>query len=116
KKSFNVTRGDNPVRLELQVDALNLFNHSNWQGFNANNFLSLLPLGSTTCTNCMRPNGTYIGNSGQVLHLSDLTHGIVSSNLLTPAFGGPGAALTGIGDPASVDGARLFQLSFHVRF
>ena len=116
KKAFRVSRGDNPVKLELEADALNLFNHSNWQGFNANNFLSLLGLGSSTCTNCMRPNGTYVGNSGQVLHLSDITHGKVSSNLLAPAFGGSGAPLSGLGDPSAVDGSRLFQLSFHVRF
>jgi hypothetical protein len=64
----------------------------------------------------MRPNGTYVGNSGQVLHLSDIKHGKISSNLLSPAFGGPGAPLAGLGDPAAVDGSRLFQLSFHVRF
>ena len=115
KKTFHMPRAET-IRLELQADALNLFNHSNFQGFNANNFLSLLSLGSATCTNCMRPNGTYVGNSGQVLHLSDITHGKISSNLLSPDFGGPNAALTGLGDPASVDGSRLFQLSFHVRF
>ena len=115
KKSFRVPRTES-VKIELQADALNLFNHSNWQGFNANNVLSVLGLGSSTCTNCMRPNGTYIGNSGQVLHLSDITRGKLSSNLLIPAFGGVGAPLAGIGDPSSVDGSRLFQLSFHVRF
>ncbi len=98
------------VRLELQADALNLFNHSNWQGFNANNFLSLLAFDpSPTCVNCMRPNGTYAGKNGQILHLSDINHGKISSDLLDPNFGG-------LGDPSSVDGSRLFQLSFHVRF
>jgi len=115
KKSFRIPRAEG-VRVELQADVLNLFNHSNWQGFNANDVLSVLTLGSSTCTNCMRPNGTYVGNSGQVLHLSDITHGKISSNLLIPAFGGAGAPLAGLGDPASVDGSRLFQLSFHVRF
>lgn len=115
KKTFRVPRSET-LKLELQVDALNLFNHSNWQGFNANNFLSLLPLGSATCTNCMRPNGTYAGNGGQVLHINDLTHGKISSNLLIPNFGGKDAPLLGLGDPATVDGSRLFQLSFHVRF
>ena len=108
KKTFRIPREEN-IRLELQVDALNLFNHSNWQGFNANNFLSLLGPGGPTCTNCMRPNGTYAGKNGQILHLSDITHGKISSDLTDPNFGG-------LGDPASVDGSRLFQLSFHVRF
>jgi hypothetical protein len=130
KKSFRIPRAES-VRLELQADALNLFNHSNWQGFNANNITSLLGNSVTrdgsgnvmalnsdffTCTNCMRSNGTFVGNSGQVLHLSDLTHGKISSNLLAPAFGGAGAPLLGLGDPTTVDGSRLFQLSFHVRF
>jgi hypothetical protein len=108
KKTFRIPREEN-IRIELQADALNLFNHSNWQGFNANNFLSLLALGSATCTNCMRPNGTYAGKSGQILHLSDINRGKISSDLTDPNFGG-------LGDPASVDGSRLFQLSFHVRF
>ena len=109
KKSFRMPRAET-VRLELQADALNLFNHSNWQGFNANNFLSLLPFDfSPTCTNCMRSNGTYAGKNGQILHLSDINHGKISSNLLDPNFGG-------LGDPSTTDGSRLFQLSFHVRF
>lgn len=116
KKTFRIPRAET-VKLELQADALNLFNHSNFQGFNANNFLSLLAFDpSPTCTNCMRPNGTYAGNSGQVLHVSDIKHGKISSDLLNPAFGGPNAPLVGLGDPSSVDGSRLFQLSFHVRF
>jgi Carboxypeptidase regulatory-like domain/TonB dependent receptor len=108
KKTFRMPRVET-VKLELQADALNLFNHSNWQGFNANNFLSLLSLGGPACNNCMRPNGTYAGKNGQILHLSDITHGKISSDLLDPNFGG-------LGDPSSVDGSRLFQLSFHVRF
>jgi hypothetical protein len=109
KKVFRVARAET-VRLELQADALNLFNHSNWQGFNANNFLSLLPFDpSPTCTNCMRSNGTYAGKNGQILHLSDITRGKISKDLTNPDFGG-------LGDPSSVDGSRQFQLSFHVRF
>jgi carboxypeptidase family protein/TonB-dependent receptor-like protein len=108
KKTFRMPRLET-VKLELQADALNLFNHSNWQGFNANNFLSLLGLGGPTCTNCMRPDGTYAGKSGQILKVTDIKRGKISSDLLNPDFGG-------LGDPSSVDGSRLFQLSFHVRF
>jgi hypothetical protein len=108
KKTFRMPRYEN-IKLELQADALNIFNHANYQGFNSFNALSLLGLGSSTCTGCMRPNGTYVGNNGQTLHLSDITHGRVSSNLLDPVFGG-------IGDPGTADGSRLFQLGFHVRF
>jgi hypothetical protein len=108
KKTFRIPRSEN-LRLELQADALNIFNHSNWQGFVANDALEALTLGSPTCTVCMRPNGTYIGTNGQVLHLSDLQHGKISKDLTTPTFGG-------VGDPSTVDGSRLFQLSFHVRF
>ncbi|HEU5412337.1 MAG TPA: TonB-dependent receptor [Candidatus Angelobacter sp.] len=116
KKTIRIP-GAERVRVELQADVLNLFNHANYLGFNAFNVLSVLPLGSATCTNCLRPNGTYAGNAGQILHLSDITHGRISSNLLDPAFGGkdllPGQ---GLGDPSTVDQSRLFQLSFHVRF
>jgi hypothetical protein len=115
KKTIRIP-GAERVRVELQADALNLFNHANYLGFNAFNVLSVLPLGSATCTNCLRPNGTYAGNAGQILHLSDITHGRISSNLLNPAFGGTDLAGQGLGDPSTVDGSRLFQLSFHVRF
>jgi hypothetical protein len=108
KKTIRIPKAEN-VRVELQADALNLFNHTNYQGFNGLNVLSLLGLGPAGCVSCMRPDGTYAGKSGQILHLSDITHGRVSSNLLDPEFGG-------IGDPSSADGSRLFQLSFHVRF
>jgi hypothetical protein len=130
KKSFKVPRTES-VKIELQADALNIFNHTNWQGFNTNNALAAFDMAVTrdlsgniialnpnffTCNNCLRPNGTYIGNSGQVLHLSDLQNGKLSKNLLNPAFGGSAFALAGFGDPATADGSRLFQLSFHVRF
>jgi outer membrane receptor protein involved in Fe transport len=108
KKTIRIPKTES-VRVELQADALNIFNHANYQGFNAFNVLALLPLGPSGCVSCMRPDGTYAGKDGRVLHLSDITHGRISSNLLDPEFGG-------IGDPSSVDGSRLFQLSFHVRF
>jgi hypothetical protein len=133
KKTFRIPHSEN-VRLELQVDALNLFNHSNWQGFNANNITSLLtfsasaatcpgPLCGTlipnadffTCKTCMRSNGTIVGSNGAVLNIRNIQSGKISSNLLAPTFGGAGA-VDGIGDPTSVDGSRQFQLSFHVRF
>ncbi len=111
------------------MDALNIFNHSNFQGFNANDVTSALGFAATsagipkanffTCGTaagaCARPNGTLVGTNGRALHLSDLQNGKVSSNLLAPIFGFPGS-IGGIGDPATDDGQRLFQLSFHVRF
>jgi hypothetical protein len=108
KKTIRIPKAES-VRVELQADALNLFNHANYQGFNGLNVLSLLTLQGPGCVSCMRPDGTYAGKNGQTLHLKDITHGRVSSNLLDPEFGG-------IGDPSSADGSRLFQLSFHVRF
>jgi len=110
KKTIRIPKAEN-VRIELQADALNLLNHANFQGFNAFNVLSILQLGPAGCVSCMRPNGTYAGSGGQILHLSDITHGRISSDLLNPVFGG-------IGDPSTVDNnaGRQFQLSFHVRF
>ena len=119
KKTFRIPRTES-VKLELQVDALNVLNHANYQGFVANDVLNAVTFGALTpgpdptknfftCTSCARPNGMVVGNAGQILHISDLRNGKVSSNLLKPTFGG-------IGDPATVDGSRLFQLAFHVRF
>jgi hypothetical protein len=57
----------------------------------------------------MRPNGTYAGSSGQILHLSDLQKGKISKDMLNPVFGL-------LGDPGAADIPRTLQLSFHVRF
>jgi hypothetical protein len=108
------------VSFELRADAFNIFNHTNFEGFNSNDVLAVLRLSLNsitgapqsdffTCRSCMRPDGTYVGRGGQVLHLSDLQHGRASKNLLNPVFGG-------IGDPAFTDSPRTLQLSFHVRF
>jgi Carboxypeptidase regulatory-like domain/TonB dependent receptor len=98
------------VKVEFRFDAFNIFNHSNWTSFNSNDVLTLLPFSTNpACTNCQRLNGTFAGNSGQILHISDLRNGKVSSDFTNPVFGG-------LGDPAAVDAARRLQLSFHVRF
>jgi hypothetical protein len=113
-------RGLERVRFELRADAFNIFNHTNFQGFNSNDVLAALGLSINpttgapkpdffTCTSCQRPDGTFVGSRGQTLHLSDLQHGKVSKDLLHPVFGG-------IGDPATADIPRTLQLSFHVRF
>jgi hypothetical protein len=119
QKIFKLARAEK-VSFELRADAFNIFNHTNFQGFNSNDVLAVLGLSLDsvthapksnffTCRSCMRPDGTYVGASGQVLHLSDLQHGKVSKDLIKPVFGG-------IGDPATADIPRTLQLSFHVRF
>jgi hypothetical protein len=108
------------LSIELQADAFNLFNHSNWDTFNGNNITALLPFGALDpaapagtgffdCLGCMRPNGTLVGTNGQALNINNIQHGKFDKNLLNPIFGG-------IGDPSNTDIARTFQLSFHVRF
>jgi hypothetical protein len=107
------------ARIELRADMFNVFNHTNFQFFNANDVLDVLLLpdpASTTaaqfqnCTSCINPlTGQYIGATGAALKLSDLQHGRVSSNLLSPAFGG-------IGDPAGSDIPRQIQFSIRVKF
>ncbi len=118
KKTFKIPRTEH-VSFELRADALNIFNHSNFQGFNSNDDLNNVFLSTTgapgptnkpaadffTCTNCARPNGTLVGSNGSVLHLADVQRGKLSKDLLNPLFGAFGAS---IGDQ--------FQFSFHVRF
>lgn len=119
KKTFKIPHNEN-LKLEIQADAFNVFNHSNWTFFNSNNITALLPFGALDpaapagtgffdCTTCMRPNGTLAGANGQALNIRDIQHGKLDSNLLSPNWGG-------IGDPTNSDIARTFQLSFHVRF
>lgn len=98
------------VKVEFRFDAFNVFNHSNWTSFNSNDVLTALGLSfDPNCTNCQRLNGTFAGNAGQTLHISDLRQGKISSDFTNPVFGG-------LGDPAAMDAPRRLQLSFHVRF
>jgi Carboxypeptidase regulatory-like domain/TonB dependent receptor len=114
-KSFSMPKYEN-IKLEFRIDAFNVFNHTNLQAYNTNDVLTAMGLALTpasapaanffTCTGCMRPNGTYVGTNGQVLHLSDLQKG---APIGYSVFGGLGA-------PGSDDSPRKLQLSFHVRF
>jgi hypothetical protein len=111
-KSFNMPKYEN-IKLEFRFDAFNVFNHSNWISFNSNDVLTALPYSlDNTCIGCQRPNGTFVGNNGKVLHLSDLQHGKISSNLSSAAS----TAFNFLGDPGADDSPRKLQLSFHVRF
>jgi hypothetical protein len=127
KKTFKIPRAEH-VSFEIRADAINIFNHSNWQGFNSNDSLAAVDFSVQrdsngnviavnpnflTCTNCTRPNGTLVGTNGQALHLADVQRGKLSPDLLNPLFGAFGAS---IGDPAVNDSPRQFQFSFHVRF
>jgi hypothetical protein len=118
-KTFAMPKAEN-VKLELRFDAFNVFNHSNWLGFNSNDVLNTMGLnvgphlfdcGTTATGACMRPNGTFVGTNGKTLTVADLTQGKISSDL-TPGKG----IFNGLGDPATDDGPRKLQLSFHVRF
>jgi hypothetical protein len=128
-KGFHIPKTES-VKLELEADALNVLNHSNFQGNNTNDALSLLGLSLTgggapapdffTCTGCLRPTGQYVGLNGQVLTVQNMLQGRTSADLLHPNFIPASLAgslfLGGVGDPASADLPRTFQLAFRVRF
>ena len=100
------------LQVELVGEFFNLFNHPNWQGFNSNDVLAFLPLGTPGCTGCLDPaTGFYVGNNGHVLHIQDLTRGKVDK-FLDPAH----QNFNGLGDPAAVELPRTIQLSLRVRF
>jgi len=105
------------VKLELRADFFNVFNHTNFLGFNGLDALSNFSVPAPgaanfkNCTGCLDPfTGHFIGPGGQVLKLSDLQRGRVSpKNSLNSVFGGPG-------DPTVADIARQIQLTLHVRW
>jgi hypothetical protein len=119
-KTFSIPRAES-VKLELRFDAFNVFNHSNLIFYNSNDVLTAMGLSVLTdangniigpkpdfftCTGCQRPNGTFVGTNGQVLHLSDLQHG---NKIGASPF-------NGLGNPGADDSPRKLQLSFHVRW
>lgn len=120
-KTFTMPKYEN-VKLDLRFDAFNVFNHTNLNTFINNDATNFMRASVTnpgpaavvnpdffTCTACMRPNGTFVGSDGRVLHLADLQHGTVSKDIFNPIF-------NGLGDPGNADIPRTLQLSFHVRF
>jgi len=84
------------VKVELRADFFNVFNHTNFLGFNGLDTLNGFAVPSLTTTDalgntipnpgftssymgCLNPfNGQFVGSSGRVLHLEDLQHGLVS--------------------------------------
>jgi hypothetical protein len=119
-KAFSMPKYEQ-IKLELRFDAFNVFNHTNPIAYNSNDVLTAMGLNVKTdangniigvkpdfftCTGCQRPNGTFVGTNGQVLHLSDLTKG---GKIASSPF-------NGLGNPGADDSPRKLQLSFHVRF
>jgi hypothetical protein len=109
------------VRVELRADFFNVFNHTNFLGFNGfdalSNFTMPLPGDpnfSSSCTSCLNPfTGQFVGGNRQVLKIQDLQHGRVSPK--TAAVTG-NYVFNGLGDPTVSDIARQIQLSLHVRW
>jgi Carboxypeptidase regulatory-like domain/TonB dependent receptor-like, beta-barrel len=98
------------VGLEFRADIVNLFNHPNFILFNGADALDFFSIGPPGCFSCIDSGtGKYIGSSGQVLHLSDLQHGRVSSDLTNPVF-------NGVGDPTAAGDPRIFQLQFKIKW
>src|ERR1700676_3780951 len=109
-------------QVQLKMDVFNVFNHPLYTQFNGNDTLNILAIPSLTiggevnpnfspnCVNCLNPfDGNYHGASGQVLKIQDLQHGLASSIIGNPRFGG-------VGDPVATDVARIIQLSVRFRF
>jgi hypothetical protein len=139
KKTIKVPHAER-VSVELQADAFNVLNHSNWNTFNGNNITSLLGFSTTpfaalnpaTCPAGGPPGSPLCGTNIPNSDFFTCTQCMLPNGTL---IGSNGQALNianltrgkfdknlrnpifgGIGDPSSSDIARTFQLSFHVRF
>ena len=144
QKTFHFPRAER-VSLELRADAFNIFNHSNWQGFNGNDTLNALVLSTTpfatlnpgTCPAGGPPGSPLCGSNvpnSDFFTCGDPINGgcarpngtLAGSNgkLLTLSMlqhGKVDKDLTNptfgnIGNPTTDDLQRVFQLSFRVRF
>jgi hypothetical protein len=118
------------VKIELRADFFNVFNRTNFLGFNGLDALNGFSIPSLTttdangntipnpgfnssCAGCLNPfTGQFVGSSGQILHLRDLQRGLVSPKKNLYSVFGP----AGIGDPIAADIARQIQLTLHVRW
>ena len=114
KKVFHPVAKYERLEVELVGQLFNIFNHPNWQGFNSNDAVSFLSVGSAPgCLGCIDPaTGFYVGQSGHVLHVQDLRHGMLDKSLLP----GSRSDFFGLGDPAATELPRTIQLAFRVRF
>jgi carboxypeptidase family protein/TonB-dependent receptor-like protein len=116
-KSFQLVPKQDRFRLELRADFFNIFNHTNFQGFNGLDTLNLLAISADPdCRACLNAQTErYIGSDGRILHIQDLRHGRVSRDILNPVFGPPGNE-GGLGDPTGTDVPRLIQLSVAIKW
>jgi hypothetical protein len=115
-RTFRVPKYEQ-ASVELRADFFNIFNHTNFLLFNANDVLDLLSVpqpGSANfvnCTLCLDPfTGQYHGADGHPIRLAQLQQGRVSPKTAL------GSVFGGLGDPAVTDVARQMQLSIHVRW
>lgn len=122
-KSFKIPKWESS-RLELKLDAFNVFNHPLFILNNANDVLSFLALPSMTTTggapnpnfncaaSCINPyTGLYLGANGQPLTLSVFRAGRFDKNLNVNA-----ANFGLLGDPAATVTPRVLQISFRFRW
>ena len=115
-RTFGVPKYEQ-ARIEFRADFFNIFNHTNFLLFNANDVLDILSVpqpGSANfvnCTLCLDPfSGQYHGANGQPIKIAQLQQGRVSPKTAL------GSVFGGLGDPAVTDVARQMQLSVHVRW
>ena len=112
KKVFHPISKYERLEIELVGQFFNIFNHPNWQGFNSNDVVSFLSIGTPGCLGCIDPaTGFYVGQTGRILHIQDLRHGKLDRSLFPT-----NEEFFGLGDPAAAELPRTIQLAFRVRF
>ncbi len=124
-KAFRFPKWES-ARLELKLDAFNVFNHPLLYLNNGNDTLNTLSLPALTVTDtngnpvrnpdfncsasCINPfSGLYLGADGRPLTLQVFKSGRADKNLLNPNFGG-------LGNPSGNVTARKLQLAIRFRW
>ena len=114
QKNFKLGRGERPVEIQLRADAFNVFNHTQFSGYNTSISFGVLSPTASNPYNVINANTYQNGQFGAMVN-SVFTPAITPSNLYLR----PDGSVNNINGFGTVNGARdprILQMYVRVRF